>query len=326
MDEAPGVDPKIYEAAQGILTQAHSKALLIGNPTSPSGPFFDCFKNKLWTTFHISCYDSPAIRDPESYPALTTMKWIEERKEAWGEYSPMFISRVKGEFPLEGEDTLITLNWVERAVKRWHDNAKMKRITEHCYLGLDVARYGTNKTVLTNFVPPRVKHMKSIQNRSTMEAVNLVIQEAISEGAKLQQVTTDDTGVGGGVTDRLRELNYPVIPVNFSQKPSDPMHFRSIRDEMYWHLRELFRSDEIEIPPNENLMAQLSAIKYKVNPKRGYIEIETKEEMKKRGLDSPDEVDSLAIACHGAKRQRGSRNYRGRVVRGKYEPVDQVFY
>ena len=122
MDEAPGVDPKIYEAAQGILTQAHSKCLLIGNPTSPSGPFFDCFKSKLWSTFHISCYDSPAIAEPEKYPALTTMKWIEERKEAWGEFSPMFISRVRGEFPVEGEDTLIPMNWCERAVARWHKN------------------------------------------------------------------------------------------------------------------------------------------------------------------------------------------------------------
>ena len=63
MDEAPGVDPKIYEAAQGILTSRGAKSLLIGNPTSPSGPFFDCFKNKLWTSFHISCYDSPGITD-----------------------------------------------------------------------------------------------------------------------------------------------------------------------------------------------------------------------------------------------------------------------
>jgi hypothetical protein len=326
MDEAPGVDPKIYEAAQGILTSRGAKALLIGNPTSASGPFFDCFSNKLWTTFHISCYDSPAIRDPEAYPTLTTQKWIDERKEEWGEHSPMFQSRVKGEFPLEGEDTLIPLNWCEKAVQRWHRNADVKRITEHIYLGLDVARYGTNKTVLTEFLPPRVISMKKIQKKSTTEAVNLVIQAAISAGAKLQQVTVDDTGVGGGVTDRLRDLKYPVIPINFSQKPGDPFHFRYIRDEIFWNLRELFRSDEIEIPPNDDLIAQLSSIKYKVNARSGKIEIETKDDMKKRGLKSPDETDSLAIAVYGARRSKGSQSYRSKTGVRRHQPVDMAYY
>jgi hypothetical protein len=238
----------------------------------------------------------------------------------------MFQSRVKGEFPLEGEDTLIPLFWCEKAVQRWFKNKDVKRITDHVYLGLDVARYGTNKTVLTDFVPPRVRDIKKIQKKSTTDAVNMVIQAGISAGAKLQQVTTDDTGVGGGVTDRLRDLKYPVIPINFSQKPADPFHFRYIRDEIFWHLRELFRSDEIEIPPNDDLIAQLSAIKYKVNARNGKIEIETKEDMKKRGLKSPDEADSLAIAVYGAKRQRGSSSYRSRTGVRRYEPADKVYY
>ena len=326
MDEAPGIDPKIYEAAQGILTTSGAKSLLIGNPTSSSGPFFDTFSNKMWTNFHISCYDSPAIRDPETYPALTTQKWIDERKEEWGEHSPMFQSRVKGEFPLEGEDTLIPLHWCEKAVQRWHKNADVKRVTEHVYLGLDVARYGTNKTVLTDYLPPRVRSIRKIQKKSTTEAVNLVIQAGIAVGAKLQQVTVDDTGVGGGVTDRLRDLKYPVIPINFSQKPADPLHFRYIRDEIFWHLRELFRSDEIEIPPNDPLIAQLSSMKYKVNARTGRIEIETKDDMKKRGLPSPDEADSLAIAVYGARRSRGTQNFRRKTPSGRHQTIDMVYY
>ena len=327
VDEAPGVDPKIYEAAQGILTQAHSKALLIGNPTSSSGPFFECFRSKLWNTMHISCYDSPAIRDPEKYPALTTQKWIDERKEYWGETSPMFQSRVLGEFPIEGEDTLIPLSWCERAVARWHKNRDAKRINTHVFLGLDVARYGTNKTVLTDYLPPRVREMKRIQKKSTTDAVNLVIQAGIAAGAKLQQVTVDDTGVGGGVTDRLRDLKYPVIPINFSQKPADPMHFRSIRDEILWYLREMFRSDEIEIPPNDDLIAQASAIKYKINARNGKIEIETKDDMRKRGISSPDELDSLAIAVYGARRHVGTISFRRQTpTRRSSNYADMVYY
>jgi len=326
MDEAPGVDAKIYEAAQGILTQDHSKCLLIGNPTSSSGPFFDKFSMKTWKPFYISCYDSPAITDPEKYPALTTMKWIHERKEEWGEASPMFVSRVLGQFPEEGEDTLIPLAWCERAVQRRFKKAGVTA-TDKIYLGLDVARYGTNKTVLTTYQPDRVKKITSIQNRSTMDAVNLVVREAISAGAKLMQVTVDDTGLGGGVTDRLRELGYPVLAVNFSQKPTDPMHFRAIRDEIFWNLRELFRSDEIIIPDNPALMAQLSAMKYKINPRNGRIEIENKDDMKKRGLNSPDEADSLAIAVWGARRMKASMRFRRMAgARGRSEYVDKVYY
>jgi len=327
MDEAPGVDPRIYEAAQGILTSKGARSLLIGNPTASSGPFFDCFKNKLWKTFHISCYDSPAIRDPEAFPTLTTQKWIDERKEQWGENSPMFQSRVKGEFPLEGEDTLIPLNWCERAVQRWHKNRDVKRLNTHIFLGLDVARYGTNKTVLTDYLPPRVREIKRVQQKSTTVAVNLVIQAGITAGAKLQQVTVDDTGVGGGVTDRLRDLKYPVIPINFSQKPADPMHFRSIRDEIYWYLREMFRSDDIEIPPDEDLIAQLSAIKYKINARNGRIEIETKDDMKKRGVASPDEADSVAIAVYGARRHSGTVVFRKQTpVNRENSLTDMVYY
>jgi hypothetical protein len=327
MDEAPGVDPKIYEASQGILTQSHSKCLLIGNPTSSSGPFFDKFSNKHWKTFHISCYDSPAIEDPDKYPALTTMKWIEERKEEWGEHSPMFQSRVLGQFPEEGEDTLIPLAWCERAVVRGHKKASAVQ-TDKIYLGLDVARYGTNKTVLTVYQPDAVKTIKSVQNRSTMDAVNLVVTEAVAAGAKLMQVTVDDTGLGGGVVDRLRELGYPVLAVNFSQKPTDTIHFRGIRDEIFWNLRELFRSDEIIIPQNESLMAQLSAIKYKINPRNGRIEIENKDEMKKRGMVSPDEADSLAIAVWGARRMNGSMRFRrmSSTTRDRTYQEDKAYY
>ena len=325
MDEAPGVDPKIYEASQGILTQAHSKCLLIGNPTSSSGPFFDKFSSSLWTPFHISCYDSPAIENPDKYPALTTMEWILERKEEWGEASPMFVSRVLGQFPEEGEDTLIPLAWCDRAVQRRFKKESGTQ-TDKIYLGLDVARYGTNKTVLTTYRPDRVEKITSIQNRSTMDAVNLVVKEAISAGAKLMQVTVDDTGLGGGVVDRLRELGYPVLAINFSQKPSDPMHFRSIRDELFWNLRELFRSDEIVIPHNDALIAQLSAIKYKINGRNGRIEIENKDEMKKRGLNSPDEADSLAIAVWGARRMKSSMRFRRASGPSRREYVDQAYY
>jgi len=324
MDEAPGIEPPIYEAAQGILTSEHSKTLLIGNPTSPSGPFFDYFKNDRWTKFHISAYESPGITEPLKYPRLTSQKWIDDRLVEWGPTSPMFISRVLGQFPTEGEDTLIPLNWCDRALKRYEKDKKQCIVSEHYYYGLDVARYGSNKTCLVVYQPHRVIDIKTIQGKDLTETVNLVVQSAVSAGSKLIQVTTDDTGLGAGATDHLRALGYPVLPVNFTQRPMDQMHFRDIRSEMYWNLRELFRADEIAIPPNDALINQLSSIKYKIDPLKGYIQIETKDKMKERGLKSPDESDALAIAVHGCKRGSASKVFRRRTA--PFRAADMAYY
>jgi hypothetical protein len=328
MDEAPGIEPKIYEAAQGILTSRGAKTLLIGNPTSPSGPFFDYFKNPLWKAFHISCYESPAIKEPDKYPALTSLKWIEERKAEWGEASPMFISRVLGQFPTEGSDTLIPLSWCHQAVIRWQKDKEKDRKarSDRVYLGLDVARYGDNKTVLSTYGDGKLLAQRAIQKKSVMDAVQMVVHEAISLGPKLMQVAVDDTGLGGGVTDRLRELGYPVLGMNNAAKPTDQTHFKLSRDEQYWNLRELFRSGEIMIPDNDTLISQLSAIKYKVMPGTNKIMVETKDEMRKRGLKSPDEMDSLVLATWGARRLHSSTSFRRKSTGSEIKQYSDISY
>jgi hypothetical protein len=326
MDEAPGIEPTIYEAAKGILTSIGAKCLLIGNPTTAAGPFFETFKNPKWKNMQISCYDSPAIKDPDKYPGLTTLKWIEERKEDWGEKSPLFLSRVLGEFPIEGEDTLIPLAWCEEAVRRWTKRDDACKLNDRIFFGLDVARYGLNETVLIVAHPNRMLYKKTLHGKDLMEAVGLAVQEAMTHDRFLMQMTIDDTGLGAGVTDRLRELGYPVSPVNFAQKPTDPLRFKGIRDEMYWHLRELFRSGEIAIPDDERLISQLSSIKYKIEDtgKRRII-VETKDQMKKRGQKSPDDSDSLALCMWGIRRFVGSGMYRTRYA-GAHEPDDMRYY
>lgn len=324
MDEAPGVDPKIYEAAQGILTSRGAKVLLIGNPTSPSGPFFEAFKNDLWNKIFISCYDSPGVTNPDSYPTLTTLEWIEERKNEWGEDSPIFQARVLGQFPVEGEDTLIPLNWCEKAIQRWEKKEDACRVTDRMYMGLDVARYGDNKTVLVEYCPHRIEKIVCLQGKNTTESVKMVIPEALQNSEKLMQITVDDTGVGGGITDRLRELGYPTIGINFANFPTDRIHFANIRSEMYWNMRELFRTNEIAVPNNVTLMSQLSALKYKIDLK-GRIVVETKDDLKKRGLKSPDEADAVALAIYGYKRSSGSSMTRRTLTR-KNDTLDVAYY
>jgi hypothetical protein len=106
----------------------------------------------------------------------------------------------------------------------------------------------------------------------------------------------DLPGVGGGVVDRLTELQSPVTPYNGGEVPIDKKRFVNARAEYYWTLRERYEQGEIEIDPDDDkLGAQLRSIKWGIDS-RGRIKIESKDDMRKRGLPSPDRADTAAIA------------------------------
>jgi hypothetical protein len=109
----------------------------------------------------------------------------------------------------------------------------------------------------------------------------------------------DVPGVGGGVVDRLAELDLPVVPYNGGESPIDKERFVNARAEDYWTLRERFEQAEIDIDPDDDtLAAQLGSIKGGIDS-RGRIKIESKDDMRKRGLPSPDRADAMAIAFAG---------------------------
>lgn len=304
-DEAAGIEPHIYTAAQGNLTSQNSRLLLIGNPTSPTGMFYEYSKNPNWNRIHISAFDSPAIDEPEKYPYLVNKKWIMEREQEWGRTSPMYISRVLGEFPLESDDTLIPLSWLDAAVKRYLERAgKDLLVSDHIYIGVDVARMGGDKTVCASYQPNKILPLKKAQGKDLPTVKHLVQSEAMSAGVKLMQITIDATGLGGGPAGDLRVMGYPVLEVNFAQKSNNKRFFRRLKDELMWHLREVMRAGEIALPPDDEMINQMASIKYKIDQENGLIEIETKEEMRARGLKSPDCAWAVALALWGSKRIR----------------------
>jgi len=110
VDEASGVDESIYQAIEGCLTGPNSHLLLLGNPNSPQGTFYEAFRSPLYQTFHISAADVPERLLPAS--------WAEERLQEWGEDNPAYQVRVLGEFPDQGSDSLIRMSWVTDAQER----------------------------------------------------------------------------------------------------------------------------------------------------------------------------------------------------------------
>jgi len=292
IDEASGVDRKIYDACQSVMTSANCKMLAIGNPLEPSGWFFEAFQSPAWHKIHISSYDCPNITEGKIiYPKLVTREWIDERIEEWGKDTPMFASRVLGEFPQAGTNALVPLSWMEYE-------------TDRCQLvppvmGVDVARFGDDETVLCIRRGNIILDMQAYRKIDTMETCGKVISAMRRFGIKAQDVKVDDTGVGGGVTDRLREQGHHVKAVNFGEKAQDSKAYHNLRAEIFWALRKALSPESdnrLSIPKIAGkVKAQLSALKYK-HDSQGRIQIEAKDDYKKRVGRSPDWADALAIS------------------------------
>lgn len=290
VDEASGVDQRIFEAAEGFLTSPGAKLLLIGNPTQLSGEFYNAFRSPLYHKIHISAFDSPNLKAGKVVrPYLVTPEWVEEKRIKWGEDSPMWYSRVLGEFPEQGDDTLIPLAWIEAAQRRWSEIPPGQPIE----LGVDVARYGSDSTVIILRRGERAEIVRRLRGQDTMQVAGAVIDALRSTSATVVKV--DVVGLGAGVVDRLKEQKQPVREMNAGEAAHDKERFVNRRAEWYWALRERFQAGDIAIPPDDELAAQLASLKYKFDS-RGRIQIESKEEMRKRGLPSPDKADALVLA------------------------------
>ena len=310
VDEAAGVNLEIYEAIEGILTSSGARLLLIGNPTAIGTPFYDAFVKDIgYKTFHVSAFDTPNFTaygiTPEdiangtwqekakeiSYPRLITPQWVADRYKAWGEQSAPYQVRVMSNFPQQGEDTLIPLLWIELAMERWEETQE----SEPVQLGVDVAAYGSDKTVIAVRKGNKLMELNVYSQKNTRETTGLVIQHAKENNTK--RIAVDEIGVGRGVVDSLEEEGYSDVGVNVAEKSTDAERYHNLRAELWWNLRELLNPEKepIALLPDDELLSELASVKYKVDA-RGAIQIESKEDMKKRLGHSPDRADAVVLA------------------------------
>ena len=323
VDEAVGVSEQIYQAIEGILTSENAKLLMISNPTDASGRFGQSFKTAGIKKIGISAFDTPNFTDFNiteedieqdiwqekitgqlPMPYLITPNWVSQRYKRWGRESPLYHSRVKGQFPQQGTDSLIPLAWVQAAMERSLDPG------EPVELGIDVARYGPDETVFLLRQGPVARMKKVIPMGDTMETTGQTIKMMAETGAVVAKIDAD--GLGAGVYDRMQEQGKPTLEMRSGMKASDSERFANTRAEWWWGLRERFEEGDIDIEEDEELISQLSSMKYKVNS-RGQIQVEGKDEMKKRGLPSPDRADALMLVF--AKDTKGPLKIRAKSVR-----------
>lgn len=308
-DEAPGIDYAIWEAAEGLLTSSVSKFLAIGNPRSPSGKFYDAFRDETWKKIHISCYDCPNVVGHKALiPGLVTFDWVKKKEIEWGKGSPLFISKVLGQFPSESENVLIPLSWLERSTEQ-----EIPEISpEDLKLGVDVARFGGDKTVLTLRDGFGIRKIWDFERLDTMEVAGKTKWVMNEFEVPPERVYVDDIGVGGGVVDRLRELDLNVNSVNLSSTAEESEQYENLRAEVYWKLRlslDPTRCASIfHIPAQySRLHHELSVPEYSLSSK-GKIRIESKEKVKsKLSGKSPDYSDSLVLSFVGEEIGRRSQ-------------------
>lgn len=309
VDEASGVEAATWEVIDGARTTAGAQVLAIGNPTQRAGGFYAAFHHhrRWWATLHVSSEESPRV----------DRAWVEEMRQKWGADSDVYRVRVRGEFPAGEAETFIPLDLVEPAVLR---DVPMEGAVQ---LGVDVARYGDSETVIVARWGGRVLWLEAHRKRGVPTVVGLVLQAARQAreytGAARITVAVDDAGVGGGVTDGLRERARAlpwlrVAAANFGG-PGDGRHYANAAAWMWGRLREMLAARELSIPDDVDLIGQLTTRRYRVNA-RGLIELESKEEMRRRGLPSPDRADALALAFWTPGRRRRDGSAAEELLRG----------
>ena len=314
VDEASGVREGIFEAIEGSLTSADAKVLLLGNPTSLRGTFYEAFHKRrgLWKTIHISAFDTPNLQqDNVGIPSLVTPKWVADAEKNWGTESYLYQVRVLGDFPTESEDTLIPLKLIEQAVERSIVNSENDSGNEdgaQVEVGVDVARFGSDKTAICVRRGDQVISLETFSRQDTMNTAGQVVR--VSRKYSPGAVRIDEIGIGAGVIDRLRELKVPHVEgVNVARRAGNPEHFSNLRAELFDGLRERFQDRRMSIPGDPELISQLASIRYSFTSS-GQMRIEDKDDLRARGEHSPDLADALMLAF--AKRpERGYRVWAG---------------
>jgi hypothetical protein len=282
-DEASAIADKVYEVAEGAMTDEETEIIWIafGNPTQNTGRFRECFGKfkHRWLTFQI---DSRTV---EGTNKAQIQKWIDD----YGEDSDFVRVRVRGEFPRAGSSQFIPSDIVEAA--RRYRAIGFETLPK--ILSVDVARYGDDQTVIGTRQGRKCRILAKLRGLSTVQTAERTIEFIKSE--EPDATIVDGIGVGAGVVDQLRyrgftQKLYEYAPGGTAENQSAYFNRRA---ELWGLMREWLAAGA-EIPDDPELASDLCSPEYYFSPK-SQIQLESKEDMKARGLASPDAADMLAM-------------------------------
>lgn len=327
LDEAQGVPPYIWEASEAMMSAPDCRLVAFGNPTETSGDYYDIKTDPRWNVIHISCLDHPNVEaelrgEPAPFPKAVSLLWVREMIEKhatpteepdadafefprgsgqWFQPDDVCRCRVLGLHPKQASTAVWSEAWLvaarERALPVLEDDP--------LEIGVDVARYGLDRTTLYARRGAVVLGREQYAKQGTMETVGRVIRfvEAhVPRGSDPKRVAikVDDGGLGGGAVDRLEELSYNVTGINFGGLSIDREEFFNRGSEMWISLAYRARDGRLDLSRLDEtayrtLSAELRARRYKIQSDKT-LRVEGKDDLKKRIGRSPDDADALVLA------------------------------
>ena len=312
VDEASGVADPIMEAINGTLSGVNNKLLMCGNPTKTSGTFFDAF-NVDRALFRLHTVSS-------RHSSRTNKDNIASLERKYGKESNVVRVRVDGEFPDQEDDVFIPLTSIEQCGSKLYELPDDKGMP-YVMFGVDVARFGDDETVIYRNIKGKLKLAVRRRGQDLMATVGDIVRlykDTIRDYKDFKgriYVNIDDTGLGGGVTDRLKEVKKEqglyrliIIPINAAEKIETDTNagkeaadrYDDLTTHMWAVLRDLLQNKDIEIEDDAETFAQLSIRKYSM-ASNGKLKLESKKDMKKRGVSSPDRADALSLSVYLGK-------------------------
>jgi hypothetical protein len=318
VDEASGIDDRIFEVAEGALASQGARLLMLGNPTRHTGYFAASHRSRRaqYTPLHFRSQDSP----------LCALDYREGLIAKFGEGSNVVRVRADGEFPEADDDALIPLAHCEAALAR----ERPETVTGPRRLGVDVARMGTNRTALVLRQSTVIEHARIYSRQDTMITVGCVLTALVDWEA--DEIYIDSIGMGAGVYDRLAEITphtpglaeavratmlrrgwqkLPLVAVNVAlpappRKKGEPQG-RTLRDHLWLEIAAWLRDEQPVFACAktlaDDLAGELATPKSHLDSS-GRIVVESKDELAARGVQSPDLADACGVSFAPPARPR----------------------
>lgn len=304
-DEASGIDERLFNAARGSMASPNAVRIMAGNPTRLHNTFHRAFTTNAEKNFKIvvSSLGLPTV----------DQDFVDEVRDEFGEDSNEYRIRVLGEFPETDDESYISNKLVKAAMAR---NILRPPMSLVCY-GVDPSRSpdgrGDNTVITRRYGIHYVSEQKVFRKKDTMQIVgeivamaeedrNQMVREYKEAGRPLlylpqipAAIVVDVIGIGAGVVDRLRELDFNVIALNAAETSSQDKSCLRERDALWKRCLTWLKDARSRLPPDSLLRDELTSAHYD-HSSAGILAIESKKAMKKRGLRSPDRADSLCLA------------------------------
>lgn len=316
-DEASGVPDAIFLAGQGVMSSEGAITMLIGNPTRPTGWFYDAFHSDshLYWTRTVSCADSPLVQ-----PA-----YLEEMQQKHGEDSYEYKVRVLGQFHLEDSGVIIPRSLIDAAIDR-----DVETDTQRIVWGVDVSA-GRDKSALAKRQGNTLMEpVRAWGGKNVMQSVGVVLDEYYSAPVtkRPDEICIDVIGVGQGFVSRLKEelddeikaRAVRVRGINVAERKSISERYVSLRVELWARAREWFESLACKIPKDDALIAELSGVEWEIKDSNGKWAIVDK----KAGTGkSPDHADAFILTFAAS---RGLSSYSEQKRKSRFANFKQTQY